>query len=82
MVAIACWDSMSAILSWRLHLSHPAVYNPLCAWFDMSCGGMVRRQQVYDFLASAGAKYGIGFWKPGSGIIHQVGKFVTALLSK
>lgn len=29
-------------------------------------------KEVYDFLASAGAKYGIGFWKPGSGIIHQV----------
>ena len=28
--------------------------------------------EVYDFLASAGSKYGIGFWKPGSGIIHQV----------
>jgi aconitate hydratase len=28
---------------------------------------------VYKFLASAGAKYGVGFWKPGSGIIHQVG---------
>jgi aconitate hydratase len=27
---------------------------------------------VYDFLSSAGSKYGIGFWKPGSGIIHQV----------
>jgi aconitase A len=23
-------------------------------------------------LASAGAKYGVGFWKPGSGIIHQI----------
>ncbi|MDA8363519.1 MAG: aconitate hydratase [Gammaproteobacteria bacterium] len=29
-------------------------------------------REVYDFLASASAKYGIGFWKPGSGIIHQV----------
>lgn len=29
-------------------------------------------KEVYDFLASAGAKYGIGFWKPGSGIIHQI----------
>ena len=29
-------------------------------------------KEVYDFLSSAGAKYGIGFWKPGSGIIHQV----------
>ena len=30
-------------------------------------------KEVYDFLASSSAKYGIGFWKPGSGIIHQVG---------
>ncbi|XP_063718898.1 aconitate hydratase, mitochondrial-like [Symsagittifera roscoffensis] len=29
-------------------------------------------KEVYDFLASAGAKYGLGFWKPGSGIIHQI----------
>jgi aconitate hydratase len=29
-------------------------------------------REVYDFLASASAKYGIGFWKPGAGIIHQV----------
>jgi len=29
-------------------------------------------EEVYDFLASASKKYGIGFWKPGSGIIHQV----------
>ena len=30
--------------------------------------------QVYDFLSTAGAKYGVGFWKPGSGIIHQIGE--------
>ncbi|HVN31894.1 MAG TPA: aconitate hydratase [Thermoanaerobaculaceae bacterium] len=29
-------------------------------------------REVYDFLASCSARYGIGFWKPGSGIIHQV----------
>ncbi|MBI2899602.1 MAG: aconitate hydratase [Planctomycetes bacterium] len=29
-------------------------------------------REVYDFLASAARKFGIGFWKPGSGIIHQV----------
>ena len=29
-------------------------------------------KEVYDFLASASNKYGIGFWKPGAGIIHQV----------
>lgn len=28
--------------------------------------------EVYSFLKSAGAKYGVGFWHPGSGIIHQV----------
>lgn len=28
--------------------------------------------EVYDFLSSASRKYGIGFWKPGSGIIHTV----------
>ncbi|MGC2599088.1 MAG: aconitate hydratase [Nitrososphaeraceae archaeon] len=28
--------------------------------------------EVYQFLESAAAKYGLGFWKPGSGIIHQV----------
>mmetsp|Transcript_5359 Transcript_5359/g.9401 ORF Transcript_5359/g.9401 Transcript_5359/m.9401 type:complete len:794 (-) Transcript_5359:709-3090(-) len=29
-------------------------------------------KEVYDFLSSAGSKYGMGFWKPGSGIIHQI----------
>ncbi len=29
-------------------------------------------KEVFDFLASASNKYGIGFWKPGAGIIHQV----------
>ncbi len=29
-------------------------------------------KEVYDFLSSAALKYGIGFWGPGSGIIHQV----------
>jgi aconitate hydratase len=28
--------------------------------------------EVYKFLASAGNKYGVGFWRPGSGIIHQI----------
>jgi aconitate hydratase len=28
--------------------------------------------EVYDFLRSAAARYGIGFWQPGAGIIHQV----------
>src|SRR5215510_14273939 len=29
-------------------------------------------REVYDFLRSAAAKYGVGFWGPGAGIIHQV----------
>ena len=29
-------------------------------------------KEVYDFLESISKKYGIGFWKPGAGIIHQV----------
>ena len=29
-------------------------------------------KEVYDFLQSVSGKYGIGFWRPGAGIIHQV----------
>lgn len=32
----------------------------------------VSNKEVYDFLKSVAAKYNIGFWQPGSGIIHQV----------
>ncbi|HWB62041.1 MAG TPA: aconitase family protein, partial [Chitinophagales bacterium] len=32
----------------------------------------ITNREVYDFLASVSDKYGIGFWKPGAGIIHQV----------
>ena len=31
-----------------------------------------QNKEVYDFLESISKKYGIGFWKPGAGIIHQV----------
>lgn len=33
---------------------------------------MDKNKEVYDFLSSVSNKYGIGFWKPGAGIIHQV----------
>jgi len=33
---------------------------------------LTTNREVYDFLSSAAAKYGLGFWKPGSGIMHQV----------
>src|SRR5471030_1276576 len=33
---------------------------------------VLENSEVYDFLRSAAAKYGTGFWEPGAGIIHQV----------
>ena len=33
---------------------------------------ITENEEIYDFLRSAAARYGAGFWKPGSGIIHQV----------
>jgi len=33
---------------------------------------LTTNSEVYEFLSSASNKYGIGFWKPGAGIIHQV----------
>jgi aconitate hydratase len=33
---------------------------------------LTNNQEVFDFLSSVSNKYGIGFWKPGAGIIHQV----------
>ena len=33
---------------------------------------MDQNREVFDFLQSSSAKYGLGFWKPGAGIIHQV----------
>ncbi len=33
---------------------------------------LAENNEVYDFLRSASAKFGIGFWGPGAGIIHQV----------
>jgi aconitate hydratase len=33
---------------------------------------LAENREVYDFLRSAAAKYGAGFWEPGAGIIHQV----------
>ncbi len=31
-----------------------------------------KNKEVYDFLQTAAQKYGMGFWKPGAGIIHQI----------
>ncbi len=41
------------------------------AQIDMGMA-ITSNKEVYDFLRSVSARYGIGFWAPGSGIIHQV----------
>lgn len=33
---------------------------------------LAKNKEVFDFLGSVSQKYGIGFWKPGAGIIHQI----------
>ena len=33
---------------------------------------IIKNKEVYDFLLAVCEKYGIGFWKPGAGIIHQI----------
>lgn len=38
---------------------------------DLETATSVNRE-VYDFMRSACARYGAGFWKPGAGIIHQI----------
>jgi len=32
----------------------------------------IKHREVFEFLASASARYNIGYWKPGSGIIHTI----------
>ena len=39
--------------------------------FDLPISNEANKE-VFDFLGSASSRYGIGFWKPGSGIIHQI----------
>ncbi|RKO89336.1 aconitase family-domain-containing protein, partial [Blyttiomyces helicus] len=33
---------------------------------------LVTNKEIFDFLSAAAQKYGIAFWRPGSGIIHQI----------
>jgi len=37
-----------------------------------TCRALRENEEVYAFLKAAAAKFGIGFWEPGSGIIHQI----------
>ena len=49
----------------HLILAHQGVKDDLPA-------AKMTNKEVYDFLSSAAKKYGMGFWDPGAGIIHQV----------
>ncbi|RKF76966.1 Aconitate hydratase, mitochondrial [Golovinomyces cichoracearum] len=81
---VACQDATAqmAILQF-MSARMPSVANPTTVHCDhlieAQAGGkkdLARAQdinkEVYDFLSSSCAKFNIGFWKPGSGIIHQI----------
>jgi aconitate hydratase len=81
---VACQDATAqmAILQF-MSAGMPSVANPTTVHCDhlieAQVGGvkdLARAQEinkeVYDFLSTACAKYNIGFWRPGSGIIHQI----------
>lgn len=53
-----------------VHADH-LIQAKLGAATDLATAEMTNRE-VYDFLSAICNKYGIGFWKPGAGIIHQV----------
>jgi aconitate hydratase len=53
-----------------VHCDH-LIQAELGAKKDLETANKVNKE-VYDFLSSVSNKYGIGFWKPGAGIIHQV----------
>jgi aconitate hydratase len=81
---VACQDATAqmAILQF-MSAGMPSVANPTTVHCDhlieAQVGGvkdLARAQsinkEVYDFLSSSCAKFNIGFWRPGSGIIHQI----------
>ncbi|KAI9804149.1 MAG: hypothetical protein M1825_001551 [Sarcosagium campestre] len=81
---VACQDATAqmAILQF-MSAGMPSVATPTTVHCDhlieAQVGGekdLARAQdinkEVYDFLSTSCAKYNIGFWKPGSGIIHQI----------
>ena len=81
---VACQDATAqmAILQF-MSAGMPSVANPTSVHCDhlieAQVGGVKDltraidiNKEVYDFLSTSCAKYNIGFWRPGSGIIHQI----------
>lgn len=66
---MTCGRDQAAVPS-SVHCDH-LIQAKVGAEADLATAIDVNRE-VYDFLASVSNKYGIGFWKPGAGIIHQV----------
>ncbi len=66
---MTCGRSRVAVPS-TVHCDH-LIQAKIGAQEDLNAALSVNKE-VYDFLASISNKYGIGFWKPGAGIIHQV----------
>ena len=64
-----CGRSSTAVPS-TVHCDH-LIQAELGADKDLNTAKDVN-SEVYDFLAAVSNKYGIGFWKPGAGIIHQI----------
>lgn len=54
-----------------IHCDHLIAASPAGAKADMERAND-QNKEVYEFLSSAAKKYGLGFWRPGSGIIHQI----------
>ena len=55
----------------RFQLLHHLIQAEVGANADLKTALNIN-SEVYDFLSSVSNKYGIGFWKPGAGIIHQI----------
>ena len=81
---VACQDATAqmALLQF-MHAGKPKVAVPTTVHCDHLIQAKVGAEadlkkanetsnEVFDFLESVSNKYGIGFWKPGAGIIHQV----------
>lgn len=66
---MTCGKSKTAVPS-TVHCDH-LILAENGASKDLSTANS-ENKEVYDFLKSISNKYGIGFWKPGSGIIHQI----------
>lgn len=66
---MTCGRSQTAVPS-TVHCDH-LIQAELGASTDLATA-VTDNKEVYDFLASVSNKYGIGFWKPGAGIIHQI----------